>query len=138
MRVLSRTMPLAVVLVLVVGVAAPASAATGTAWDYFPGPIPLNSSGTAVSRDFTSQGWLVANATTLSGPYAHAYLDLLDDDSPAAGDEIAPSSGNTWNYPLTRFNDGSFFVNCSANFPCSWDSFTANSWLTNAAQSATQ
>ena len=32
--------------------------ATGLAWDYFPGPIPFNNSGTATSRDFTANGWL--------------------------------------------------------------------------------
>src|SRR3954470_16436715 len=112
--------------------------ATGLAWDYFPGPTPFNSSGTASSRDFTAKGWLASNATTLSGNNAHAYFDLLDDNTPAAGDEVPPSSGSNWNYPLTHFNDDSFFLNCSVSFPCSWDSFTAGSWQTNARQNATQ
>jgi extracellular elastinolytic metalloproteinase len=112
--------------------------ATGLAWDYFPGPVPLNNSGVATSRDFTAAGWLASNATTLSGNNGHTYLDLLDDNTPAAGDEVPPSSGSNWNYSLSRFNDGSFFTNCSIDFPCSWDSFTANSWQTNMKQNATQ
>ena len=112
--------------------------ATGLAWDYFPGPIPFNSSGTATSRDFTAPGWLASNATTLSGNNAHTYFDLLDDNTPAAGDEVPPSSGSNWNYSLSRFNDDSFFVNCSVNFPCSWDSGVANSWQANMKQNGTQ
>ena len=112
--------------------------ATGLAWDYFPGPIPFNNSGTATSRDFTANGWLASNATTLSGNNAHTYFDLLDDNTPAAGDEVPPSSGSNWNYTLSRFNDDSFFINCSINFPCSWDSGVANSWQANMRQNATQ
>lgn len=112
--------------------------ATGLAWDYFPGPQPLNNSGVAITRDFTAKGWLASNATQLSGNNAHAYSDEPDDNSPSAADEIAPSSGSNWNYPLTRFNDGSWFLNCSENFPCTWDSATAGSWQTNRKQSGTQ
>jgi hypothetical protein len=138
MRPASRLGLPVLVAALVVGIADPAGAATGLAWDYFPGPIAYNNSGVGTSRDFTAKGWLAADATTLSGPNAHAYLDLIDDNTPSAGDEVPPSSGSSWNYPLTRFNDDSFFVNCSVNFPCSWDSFTANSWQTNARQAAAQ
>ena len=59
--------------------------ATGLAWDYFPGPLPFNNSGVAMSRDFTAPGWLASNATTLSGNNAHAYFDLLDDNTPGGG-----------------------------------------------------
>ncbi len=110
--------------------------ATGLAWDYFPGPLPLNNSGVATSRDFTAPGWLASAATTLSGNNAHVYFDFLDDDSAAATDEVPPSSGSNWNYPLTAF-DG-FACPDTTNFPCSWDSFTANSWQTNMRQNATQ
>jgi extracellular elastinolytic metalloproteinase len=110
--------------------------ATGLAWDYFPGPIPYNNSGVATSRDFTAKGWLASNATTLSGNNSHTYFDLLDDNTPAAGDEVPPSSGSNWNYPLTAF-DGFSCID-TTNFPCSWDSWTANSWQTNMKQNATQ
>jgi hypothetical protein len=138
MRAVSRLTLPALVLGLVVGVAGPAGAATGLAWDYFPGPTPPNDHGVAVSRDFLARGWLTAGATTLNGPNAHVYLDPLDDNTPSAGDEVPPSSGSNWNYSLARFKDGSVFDNCSYTWPCSWDSSTANSWSTNAKQAATQ
>ena len=126
-----------VVLGALVAVPAYAVAGSGLAWDYFPGPTPLANSGVAITRDFGAKGWL-SSTTSLNGPNAHVYLDALDDNTPAAPDEVPPSSGTSWSYPLTRFNDGSFVTNCSETFPCSWDSSTANSWQTNARQSATQ
>ena len=73
--------------------------ATGLAWDYFPGPLPLNSSGTATSRNFTANGWLGSTATTLSGNNAHTYFDFLDDNTPAAGDEIGAELGHRVELP---------------------------------------
>jgi hypothetical protein len=91
----------------------------------------------ATTRNFTGNGWLPMDATTLSGPNAHVYLDLVDDNTPTAGDEVPPSSRAAWSYPLTTF--ASVFT-CPAPslFPCTWDSFTASSWQANQKQAATQ
>ncbi len=109
--------------------------ATGLAWDYFPGPLPYNGAGTATSRDFTGKGWLPAGATTLSGNNTHTYLDVLDDNTPVAADEIPPTGGN-WNYAFSPFSGWSCLD--GANFPCSWDWWTLDTWQTNQRQNATQ
>jgi hypothetical protein len=38
----------------------------------------------------------------LDGPYAHAYVDAGDDDTPAPADEVARSGGH-FEFPFTAF-----------------------------------
>jgi len=106
----------------------------GLAYSYFPGAAK---GGTQASVDFTGQGWLDANATSLSGNNSHTYSDVNDDDKAQGTEEVAPSSGHRWDYPLVPFHlTGSAF--CDHPYPCSWDPDTAFSWQKNRAQNATQ
>jgi extracellular elastinolytic metalloproteinase len=54
---------------------------SGLAWDYYPG---APSGGTQISRDFTTLGWLSANAETLNGTNARVFSDWNDNDAPDA------------------------------------------------------
>ena len=113
------------------------AAANALVFDYHPGAA---SGGTQRSQDIT--GWLDGGATTLIGPNAHVFSDVNDDDSPVAGEEVAPTGGN-WNYGFTPFNHPDGFCFDPVNDPqyvstCGWDSYTGNSWATNRAQDATQ
>lgn len=77
-------------------------------YDYHPGAA---SGGTAHTVDIGR--WLNASATTLSGPNAHAYADVNNNDAADSNEEIPPSSGTDWNYPV------SFFTGVCAF--CTWD-----------------
>ena len=106
----------------------------GLAYAYFPG---APKGGTQTPVDFTGKGWLTANATSLSGNNSHTYSDVNDDDKAQGSEEVAPSSGNRWDYPLEPFHlAGSSF--CDHPYPCSWDPDTPYSWQKNRAQNATQ
>jgi extracellular elastinolytic metalloproteinase len=111
-------------------------AATGLAWDYYPSSLLPAVAGTQQSRDFTGNGWLPAGATVLSGPNAHVYADVNDNNAADASEEIPPTGGN-WNYPPT-FVTGAAPLLCSAEAPCMWNPFTGSSWTTNEDQNATQ
>ena len=45
-------------------------------------------------------GWIAPGATTLTGPNVHAFADLVDNDVAGAGEEIAPTTAETWNFSL--------------------------------------
>jgi hypothetical protein len=109
--------------------------ATGLAWDSYPSTLVPGGGGVQQARDFTANGWL-SSSTTLSGPNAHTYADLNDDDAPGAGEEISPTAG-AWNYPVTFFT-GAAPLSCNGEAPCVWNPFVASSWTTNARQNATQ
>ena len=102
-------------------------------FDYYPGSTD---GGTAVLKSLDS--WLAPGAPTLTGPNAHAYLDVNSDDF---AEEVGPSSTppalSTWDYPRTAFSypGGA----CPAgSYSCAWNHTVAGSWSTNKNQSATQ
>ncbi|MFL5816467.1 MAG: M36 family metallopeptidase [Conexibacter sp.] len=63
--------------------------------------------------------WLDASATTLTGPSAHAYADNNDNDVTDAGEDIGPSAGSDWLYPVQSVAPGSG-VGCTPWSFCSW------------------
>jgi len=79
------------------------------------------------------------SGATLSGPNAHAYADLNNDDAAQAGEEIGPSSGTDWSYALTGVSPGSG-VDCSPWSFCTWGGTgaTLGTESTNRAQVTTQ
>lgn len=130
-----RARTAAVVSAAVLGLVVPAlpahaAVAYGRAWDNFPSAFSPYSGGSAQLRDFPGG---VTDGTRLAGPYAHAYLDVADDDSPAPSDEVAPSSFSTWGYALTTFSGPGCAV-----FVCTWDPVDGGSHTANAKQAATQ
>ena len=70
--------------------------ATGEAWEYYPGAA---SGGTAALANWTAAGWLPADSTVLSGPFARVFADLDDDDAVDAGEE-ATEVDSVWDYNL--------------------------------------
>ena len=114
--------------------------------DYYPGAA---TGGTATLRALPAE-WLDPGASKLEGPYAHVYTDLDDDDQVDLGgtfgsEDTPPNGVDTWDYPLTPFeNDPSF---CAPTFTsvCSWDSWafpvqlpTPPSWYDNRRQNSVQ
>jgi extracellular elastinolytic metalloproteinase len=78
--------------------------------------------------------WLPNNSPRLAGNVAHVYSDVNDSDNAQASEEVAPSGPRKWAYPLQRLDLGG---DC-AEWVCTWDPSTANSWQTNRAQGAVQ
>jgi extracellular elastinolytic metalloproteinase len=110
------------------------ASAGGLAYQYFP-RAPKGGSQLAV--DYTAKGWLAGNATSLSGNNSHTYSDVNDDDKSQGSEEVAPSSGHRWDYPLQPFTvPGVSF--CDSPYPCSWDPNVPFSWQANRAQNAAQ
>jgi extracellular elastinolytic metalloproteinase len=106
---------------------------SGLAWDYYPGAAK---GGSQQVRDLTKPGWLPKNSPWLAGNVAHVYTDVNDDNTAQPSEEVTPSGRRSFNYPFTSFN--SIGAPCSAQFVCSWDPATPNSWQTNRAQNAVQ
>jgi len=79
-----------------------------------------------------------AAATTLSGPNAHAWSDVDDNDVAAPAEEVDPSVLTAPDLAFQSFNDTNTLGNCDAAHPCSWDAGVASSWDTNRRQNATQ
>ncbi len=98
------------------------SEAPAKVWKNYPG---ADQGGTAESVDLAP--WLTSS-TQLSGPNAHAYSDINDDDVAQASEEVIPGS-----YDLAGFTG----TGCSALKPCSW-SGSGNTWQTNRLQNAVQ
>jgi extracellular elastinolytic metalloproteinase len=109
------------------------NSASGTVWENYPGAA---AGGKQKTVDFTGPGWLAKKATTLSGPNAHVYTDINDNNRPDAGEDVAPNKGQNFTYPFTSFPSQS--TPCTKPFPCSWLPNSANSWRTNQFQNATQ
>ena len=106
---------------------------SGLAWDNYPGAAK---GGTQKSRNLTAPGWLPNDSPRLAGNVAHVYSDVNDDNAAQATEEITPSGRRQFRFPFTNFN--ALNPNCSAQFQCSWDPKTPNSWQTNRAQNAVQ
>jgi subtilisin-like proprotein convertase family protein len=94
-------------------------------YDFFPGAA---SGGSAHTVDIAR--WLSPSATTLTGPNAHAYADVNNNNAADAGEEIPPSSGTDWNYPASFFTGRCPF--------CTWDESSFATEATNRSQATTQ
>lgn len=70
-------------------------AATASVFPAWPGAAV---GGTQADEDFTP--WLTS-ATMLTGNNAHAYADVDASNTASASEEIPPSSGTDYRYPLT-------------------------------------
>jgi subtilisin-like proprotein convertase family protein len=114
---------------------------------FHPGAAPaLHDGGTAQQVDIAP--WLANPAgSTLSGPFAHAYADLNDDDIAQPGEEIGPSSGTDWIYPQDQAvvpgtDSHGVLQHCAPFGPpagiCTWNGATGASEATNRAQVTTQ
>lgn len=73
--------------------------------------------------------WLTA-PVILSGPNAHAYADVNDNDRADVSEEVGPNSGTDWNYPARFFTAVCTF--------CTWDGSDLASERTNRSHAATQ
>jgi hypothetical protein len=100
--------------------------ANGLVLDYYPN---APHGGTFHTVDLNQNGWLPANATTLSGPNVHAYSDVNDSDDSQPSEETVPGS-----YPFVQFNPAA----CVPGFPCTWNPEVPNSWQANENRSAVQ
>jgi subtilisin-like proprotein convertase family protein len=106
--------------------------------DVFPYHPDAAAGGSEVQVDIGP--WLNPLATTLVGPNAHAWADIDDDNDFAdAGEEIGPSSGNDWLYPLQSVAPGSG-AHCTPWSFCTWGgtSGTLASEATNRSHATTQ
>jgi Zn-dependent metalloprotease len=130
-----------------------AAANDAQVWDQYPGAA---NGGTAHTVDLTP--YLNPGATDLSGPYAHAWSDLNDNDSgttsgdghivpldqpdPARGGRPAEAIGRnagSFVYPFDEFTPAENPAGaCNTAHKCSWNADTATSWQTNRAQNAVQ
>ena len=108
------------------------NAPQGTVWQNYPG-APRG--GTQQRRSLA--GWLAPAATTLDGDSAHVFLDVNDDDQANPGEEVAPRQPGDWRFPFKDFT-AQAGPPCAADYQCSWDPDTANSWKDNAQQNAVQ
>ena len=83
--------------------------------------------------------WLSLSGTTspasLRGNNAHAYADRGGVNGFDAGEDIAPSSGSDWNFPLTPINAGASCPLFGAVAACTWD---GTSETVNRSQATTQ
>jgi hypothetical protein len=100
-------------------------ASSASVYDYHPGAA---SGGSEQTVDIAP--WLGVPATTLAGPNAHAYADVDNDDAAGPGEEIGPSGGRDWNYPVTFFTGICTF--------CTWDESDLSSEATNRSHATTQ
>ncbi len=123
-----------------------AAANDALVWEQYPGAA---NGGSAQTRDLTP--YLNPGATDLSGPYAHAWSDLNDNDSgtvsgdghivpldaPDAGETVV-RSGGSFVSAFSDFTAANTLGACDTAHKCSWSSATAGSWATNRAQDAVQ
>jgi subtilisin-like proprotein convertase family protein len=82
--------------------------------------------------------WLSgAHATTLSGPFVHAYPDR-DDDDLATGEEIGPSAGDDFLFDQVAATPVALSQPCASAFslPCTWDGDAASAIAANASVAA--
>jgi Zn-dependent metalloprotease len=123
--------------------------ANAMVWTNYPGAA---AGGTQQSVNIT--GWLTPGATTLSGPNTHVYSDINDDNAPNAGEDIPADATGNFDFTFQVFGTPPFgnTINsdCTALFPCSWDSSfpsgaavfpgqtARGSWRVNRAQNGTQ
>lgn len=85
--------------------------------------------GTQVLRDLAP--YLNNGATTLTGPYVHAYADTNDNNIADPGEEVTPN-----NYVASTNAPAS--GGCDATHLCTWDHTSVTSWTANKNQNVTQ
>jgi extracellular elastinolytic metalloproteinase len=81
--------------------------------------------------------WLPNNSPRLAGNVAHVYSDVNDDDIANPTEEVAPAAKRSFDFPFTDFT-ATVGPPCAAQFQCSWDPATPNSWQVNRKQNAAQ
>jgi subtilisin-like proprotein convertase family protein len=96
-------------------------ASNAPVYEYHPG------AGSATTVDLAR--WLTA-PITLSGPNAHAYADIDNDNFADPGEEVGPNSGTDWNYPASFFTAICQF--------CTWDDSDITTESTNRSHATTQ
>src|SRR4051794_1427479 len=74
---------------------------TGNVFDYYLG---APDGGTLRDQDLTTPGWLPSTATNLTGPNAHTWSDIDDDNVADPEEEVTPASGD-FNFAFTPFTD---------------------------------
>ena len=89
--------------------------------------------GAAVPVDL--EPWLAPNAPVLTGPYAHVYSDLNDDDEPTPGNEEINRTNGGFVFPFQDFAHSSCPDPVEAQ--CSWAG-TPGSWGANRKQNGVQ
>ena len=72
---------------------------TGNVFDYYLG---APDGGTLRNQDLTTPGWLPSTATNLTGPNAHTWSDINDDNVAQPTEEVTPESGD-FNFAFTPF-----------------------------------
>jgi hypothetical protein len=107
---------------------------SASVFDNYPG-APIGGAPRAVTLD----PFLTPGATTLRGPFAHAWSDIDDQsadpvvEAAAPAEEVAPGA-----YPFTDFTAGLGAAGaCDTAHRCSWDQ-AANGWEANRRQNAVQ
>ncbi|MEU4236602.1 M36 family metallopeptidase [Actinoplanes sp. NPDC026619] len=105
---------------------------SGLAWTNYPG---APKGGTQKKVDLSK--WLPNNSPWLAGNVAHVYSDVNDDNVANPTEEVKPSGKKSFAYPFTDFS-ATVGGNCSAQYKCSWDPNTPNSWQVNREQNAVQ
>jgi extracellular elastinolytic metalloproteinase len=101
--------------------------ATAMVYDNYPGAAV---GGTTTSHSLDPY---LSSATTLSGPYVHAFADVNDDDFAGAGEEVAPGTSTG---PTTNASRSSGA--CDTHHLCTWNHTVPSSWQLNQAASVTQ
>ena len=101
-----------------------------TVWENYPG---APQGGTASLRNLETSGWLAPGAAVLSGPNAHAYSDVDDDDVADLSEEVTGPFAIAVNTAFAPAGGG-----CLVAKPCTWNHDSANSWTTNRRQSVVQ
>ena len=93
--------------------------------------VDLNADPTWLNRSF--------GFSTLSGNNAFAYADMGGINGFDAGEQIPPSSGTNWVYPITKFNVAGQPCPLLGGVPgCTWDSTNPATKTTNRNQATTQ
>jgi extracellular elastinolytic metalloproteinase len=111
------------------------SAINADVFEHYPGAAPPQSRG--LDQYLTGGD----TATTLSGPFAHAWSDLNDAsgsavaETPSTGEEVNPHAPPAF-FDFTPAVDGAGA--CDTAHLCSWDHRVARSWNRNRAQNAIQ
>jgi extracellular elastinolytic metalloproteinase len=105
---------------------------TGQAWANYPG---APKGGKQQTVNLTK--WLPNNSPRLAGNVAHVYSDVNDDNLANPTEEVAPAAKRSFDFPFVDFT-ATVGAPCAAQFQCSWDPKTPNSWQVNRAQNAVQ
>lgn len=110
---------------------------SATVFERYPGS-PVDATGHAVDLG-ADPSWLSLSATTspasLRGNNVHAYADRGGVNGFDPGEDIAPSSGSNWNFPLSPINAGAGCPLFGGLPACTWD---GTSETVNRAQATTQ